>query len=250
MSMELPDLTGKVAVITGASRGLGAGLAKDFLARGMRLGLCARGAMPLEDGPDVLTSSFDISDGAAVAAFAAAVLARFGHIDLWINNAAILGPVVKARDLDPAALYASLDVNLLGVLYGSQAFVRHLESREGEGVLLNISSGAAYSGVAGWAAYCIGKAAVDRLSETLQLEEEHNGLHCWSVAPGMIDTEMQAEIRSADKGVFPKVEQFREYKEQGLFNSIGFVSEHLLAMAFDEASRPDMVSTRIPAEKS
>ncbi|MCP4094351.1 MAG: SDR family oxidoreductase [Planctomycetes bacterium] len=247
--MELPDLTGKVAVITGASRGLGAGLAKDFLARGMKVALSARSPQPFEDGEHVLTRQFDVSDPKAMAEFSSAAVAQFGQIDLWINNAGIIHPVVKARDLDGPALYQSLDVNVLGVLYGSQNFVRHVESRSGEGVLLNISSGAAYSGMSGWAAYCMGKASVDRLTETFQLEEAEHGVRCYSVAPGIIDTDMQAQIRDCKEEVFPNVAQFHEYKAQDLYNTVRHVAKHLLQMAFAPSARPDTVSARIPAEK-
>ncbi len=249
MGMELPDLNGKVAVITGASRGLGAGLADDFLARGMKVALCARGPLQLEGSADVLTARLDVRDAAAMQDFADRAIEKFGRLDLWINNAGILDPVVKARDLGGKELHKSLDVNLCGVLYGSQAFVRHVESRPGEGVLLNISSGAAYGGFPGWAAYCMGKSAVDRLAETFQLEEEGIGLRCFSVAPGIIDTDMQAQIRGADKEVFPNVDKFKEYKDKDLYNTVSHVSKHLLAMAFVEDERPATVCTRIPAEK-
>jgi len=239
--MELPDLTGKVAVITGASRGLGAGLAKDFLARGMRVALCARSPLPFEDGPDVFTSRFDVSDGAAMEDFGKQAIAKFGRLDLWINNAATLDPVVKARDLDGVTLSKSLDVNVLGVLFGSQVFVKHVESRPGEGVLLNISSGAAYGGYAGWAAYCMGKAAVDRLSETFQLEEAQHELVCYAVAPGIIDTDMQKQIRASSIEVFPTVAAFHEYKSKNLFNTIPHVAKHLLQMAFVQEG-PEVVN--------
>ena len=248
--MELPDLAGKVAVITGASRGLGAGLAKNFLARGMRVALCARSPLPLQDGPDVLSCRVDVSNAAAMQDFGKLAVAKFGRLDLWINNAATLDPVVKVRDLDGAALYKSLDVNLLGVLFGSQFFVKHVESRPGEGVLLNISSGAAYAGYAGWAAYCVGKAAVDRLSETLQLEEAKHGLRCYAVAPGIVDTDMQKQIRATSVEVFPTVAAFHEYKAKNLFNTIPHVAKHFLQMAFVKEGRSDTVSARIPAEKS
>lgn len=248
--MELPDLNGKVAVITGASRGLGAGLAKDFLARGMKVALNARSPLPFEEGENVLTRQFDVSDAQAMEEFCAATVAKFGQIDLWINNAGILDPVVKARDLDGPSLYRSLDVNVLGVLFGSQSFLRHVESRPGEGVLLNISSGAAYGGYAGWAAYCMGKASVERLSETLQLEEGKNGLCCFAVAPGIIDTDMQAQIRGCAEEVFPNVAQFHNYKEKDLYNTVEHIAKHLLQMAFVPTARPDTVSARVPSEKS
>jgi len=248
--MSLPDLTGKVAVITGASRGLGEGMAKNYLARGMKVALCARGEIPFAENDDTLTANFDITDEAAVHQFAADAAAKFGPIDLWINNAGMLEPVVKARDLSADLLRHHLDVNLFGVLYGSQAFLQHVAARSGEGVLVNISSGAAWGGYAGWAAYCMGKAAVDRLTETLALEEAAHGLHAYAVAPGIIDTAMQATIRSSSPEVFPMVDKFHEYKKEDLFNSPDFVADHLLALSFNPEAKPEQTVVRLPAEKA
>jgi NAD(P)-dependent dehydrogenase (short-subunit alcohol dehydrogenase family) len=251
--MALPDLTGKVAVITGASRGIGAGLAQDFAGRGMRLGLCSRSAPVLPEGPAVLARQLDVGDGPAVHAFAEAVAARFGRIDLWINNAGVLDPVVPVRELSAEALEAHLRVNLTGVLHGTQAFLRHLGARgaaAGEpGVLLNISSGAAWHGYAGWGAYCAGKAALDRLTETVQLEEAERGLRAHAVAPGVVDTAMQERIRGCDREVFPMLDKFLEMKAEDSFNTPGFVAEQLLGISFDPARRPQETVVRLPAEK-
>jgi len=248
--MALPDLTGRVAVITGASRGLGAAMAQDFRARGMKLALCARGELPMGSGAEVLTARLDIADQEAVDAFAASAITKFGRLDLWINNAGVLEPVVAVRDLSAAALRHHLDINLFGALYGSQAMMRHVASREGGGVLLNISSGAAWGGYAGWAAYCMGKAALDRLTETIQLEEAANGLRAHAVAPGIIDTDMQKTIRASAEEVFPMVAKFHEYKENNLFNSPAFVAERLLELAFAEAPEEREVVIRLAMEKA
>ena len=254
--MTLPDVRGKVAVITGASRGLGAGLAADFHARGMRLALCARSVPTLPESSEaqcgesaeVLCAQVDVADRAQVDAFAAQAAQRFGRIDLWINNAGVLEPIVPARALGREELQRHLDVNLYGVLWGSQAYVRQCEA-QGGGVLVNISSGAAWGGYAGWAAYCMGKAAVDRLTETLALEErERCGLRAWAVAPGIIDTDMQALIRNADPAVFPEVERFVGYKQADDFNTCPFVAEQLLRIAFDAAAEPQQVTVRLPKE--
>jgi len=246
--MTLPDLTGKVAVVTGASRGLGAGLAEDFRARGLRLALCARSAPALPESDDVLSMRVDVADREQIGAFAAAASARFGRIDLWINNAGVLEPIVPARALERDALQRHLDINLYGVLWGSQAYVRQCEA-QGGGTLINISSGAAWGGYAGWAAYCMGKAAVDRLTETLALEEtDRCGLRAFAVAPGIIDTDMQATIRAADKEVFPEVDRFVGYKQADDFNTVLFVAEHLLRIAFDAQAEPEQVTVRLPKE--
>jgi NAD(P)-dependent dehydrogenase (short-subunit alcohol dehydrogenase family) len=247
--MVLPDLRGKTVVITGASRGIGAGMAKDFHARGLRLALCSRSAPALPDGPDVFARTLDVADEAAVHGFARDAFARFGRLDLWINNAGVLEPIVPVRALTAEALGRHLDVNLFGVLFGCQAYLRHATDRQGGGVLINISSGAAWQGYAGWAAYCAGKAAVDRLSETLQLEEGARGVRVHAVAPGIVDTAMQALIRSQDAAVFPEVERFRHLKREEAFNSVAFVAGRLLAIAFDPEARPAEVVVRLPSEK-
>lgn len=249
--MALPDLTGKVAVITGASRGIGAGLAKEFRARGMKLALCARGECALaDDGAEVLTRRFDVGDAAAMEGFALAVAERFGRVDLWINNAGVLEPIGPVRRLEEEVVRRHFDVNVFGVLHGCRAFLRHFVDPQGEGVLINVSSGAAWKGYAGWAAYCMGKAAVDRLTESLQLEEEARGLRAYAVAPGIVDTAMQELIRAQSADDFPDVERFRQLKRDEVFNTPEFVAHGLLAIAFDESQRPEQVAVRLPTEKS
>ncbi|MCA9623518.1 MAG: SDR family oxidoreductase, partial [Myxococcales bacterium] len=186
------DVRGKVVVITGASRGLGRGMADAMRERGVRLGLCARGQVT-ERSHDVFARSVDVTDGEAVMAFAGEVVDALGPIDLWINNAGVLEPIAFVRDVSSEDFQQHLAINVLGVLHGAQAYLAQLSRRPPghKGVILNISSGAALKGYAGWSAYCAGKAALDRLSECLQAEEGAGGLRVHSVAPGVIDTDMQ-----------------------------------------------------------
>lgn len=248
--MTLPDLRGKVAVVTGASRGIGAGLAKEFRARGMRLALCARGkpALP-DDGGEVLARRFDVADAAAMESFAEAAGARHGRVDLWINNAGVLEPIVPVRDLEAEALRRHFETNVMGVLHGSRVFLRRFVVPQGGGVLINVSSSAAWKGYAGWAAYCMGKAAVDRLTETLALEEAARGLRAYAVAPGIVDTAMQELIRAQRPEVFPEVERFRGFQRDGAFNSVPFVAARMLELAFDPAARPAEAVVRLPAQR-
>jgi benzil reductase ((S)-benzoin forming) len=236
----VPDVA--VAVITGASKGLGAGLAEAFAAAGLQLGLCARSHPALPDGPDVVARQVDVTDPGAVERFAAEVAGRFGPIDLWVNNAGVLGPIGPVRDADPAAVAANLQVNVLGVVHGTQSFLRH---RSSDAVLVNISSGAATSAYEGWGAYCASKAAVERLTEVVALEEPD--IRAYAVAPGVIDTDMQAEIRATPAERFPQVERFRARKERGAFNSPAWVARQLLELV-SGGTRPEGVSWRIPDE--
>lgn len=239
-------------MITGASRGLGAGLAARFAERGVRLGLCARRepALPRSARPDeAITGSVDVTDAEAVERFAATVAERLGPIDLWINNAGVLQPIGPLRDAEPAEIEAHVRTNVLGALYGSRAYARHLRAHPGhEGVLVNVTSGAATSAYAGWSAYCASKAAVDQLTRVVAIEEADAGLRAHAIAPGVVDTDMQAAIRATSPGAFPAVDRFRRRAETGAFNGPAWVADHLLAAAFDPAATPADVVWRVPDE--
>ncbi|HEX3981506.1 MAG TPA: SDR family NAD(P)-dependent oxidoreductase [Acidimicrobiales bacterium] len=217
-----------VAVVTGASRGLGAGMAAAWATRGIRVALCARTRPDAPERADSLTASVDVTDAVSVDGFAGDVVERFGPIDLWVNNAGILDPVGPLADADPGALSRNVDVNVLGVLNGSSAFARHVRARAGRGVLVNISSGGASRPYAGWAAYCGSKAAVEMITEVVAVEEREHGLRAHALAPGLVDTDMQALIRATPIERFPDVERFHEVHRRGSFNSAAWVAAFIL----------------------
>jgi benzil reductase ((S)-benzoin forming) len=239
----------RVAVITGASRGLGAGLAEHFAAAGLDLGLCARQVPdpPAHSTSASLCAAVDVTDHRALEAFGTAVLDRFGHIDLWVNNAGIVEPIGPLAEADAAEVARNVAVNVVGVMHGSSLFARHVRSRPGEGVLINISSGAASSPYSGWGPYCASKAAVDQMTRVIALEEAPYGLRAFAVAPGVVDTDMQARVRAATEEDFPEVQRFVELKESGAYNSPSWVGRQLLSIAFGP-ERPEDVVLRIPAE--
>jgi NAD(P)-dependent dehydrogenase (short-subunit alcohol dehydrogenase family) len=252
---------GRVAVITGASRGLGAGLAAHFAVQGLRLGLCARTEpAPVETRTperarargrgakaprDDVRAALDVTDRAALDRFAGDVVARFGRIDLWVNNAGLLGPIGPLAELHPDEVARTVEVDVTGVLHGSAAFASHVRARPGPGVLVNISSGAATKPYVGWAAYCAAKAAVEQLTRVVALEEAPHGLSAFAVSPGLVDTDMQAAVRAADDTSFPEVERFRRAAAEHRFNSPAWVGSHILALAFGD-ERPESVSVRVP----
>jgi NAD(P)-dependent dehydrogenase (short-subunit alcohol dehydrogenase family) len=254
-------VAGKVAVVTGASRGLGAGLAAHFAASGMHLGLCARHRPTLvartrptaHDGRVVsaetpVCAAVDVADHQAVAEFADAVIARFGRIDLWVNNAGVLGPIGPLAEADPGELARVIDVNVVGVLNGTAVFADHVRRRTGTGVLVNLSSGAATKPYVGWAAYCASKAAVDHLTRVVALEEAGNGLDAYSVYPGLVDTDMQAAIRASSESDFPDGSRFRRAAEENRFNAPAWVAEHLLALAFGPRDEGRDVTVLVPSQ--
>ena len=241
-----------VAVITGASRGLGAGMAVALAAEGVRLGLCARTCPEAPDGTESVTGSVDVADADAVERFGSQVVTAFGRIDLWVNNAGLLDPIGPLADADPAAVRASIEVNVLGVVHGSATFARHVRGRPGPGVLVNLSSGAATRPYEGWAAYGGSKAAVEMITEVVAREERSHGLSAYALSPGLVDTAMQSLIRSTPVAAFPAVERFREVHRRGAFNSPAWVTryvlEELVGAEGGGGSGPLPVRRRVPDE--
>jgi NAD(P)-dependent dehydrogenase (short-subunit alcohol dehydrogenase family) len=173
-----------VAVVTGAGRGIGAGLAVHLAGSGFRLGLCARHAPAVPPGWEAVAAAVDVADATALDGLADAVVARFGRIDVWVNSAGVLGPVGALADVAPGDLERHVATNVLGTMHGSATFARHVRSRPGDGALVNLSSGAARRPYRGWAAYCASKAAVEMLTEVVGLEERSSGLRAYAVSPG------------------------------------------------------------------
>lgn len=248
-------------VITGASRGLGAGMARFYLDRGHKLGLCSRSVPPPAlaaiDNPNLYyQSNVNVSDPEAIEDFTNQVLQRFGpNIDLWINNAGILGPIQPIRKYQPQDFEANLQINLMGVFHGTQAYIRHLYQRDNKNstsaTLVNISSGAAVKGYAGWSAYCASKAGVDRLTECVLLEEQSqlSFFRAYSIAPGIVDTDMQAQIRSTSKENFPMLDKFLDVKEKNAFNTPPYVASKIEELALLEGAQSLPVVQRLPSEK-
>lgn len=244
----LPEdrLRGRVAVVTGASRGLGAGLVARFAEAGLAVGACARTIPALAPGSPGVARSVDVGDAAAVDRFATEVVAALGPIDLWVNDAGVLEPMGPLRDSDPAAFDQALRVNVGGVANGTRTFAREARRWEpARRVLANISSGAATTPYAGWAAYCATKAAVEQLTEVVALEEP--GLVAHAVSPGVVDTDMQAQIRAHDASTFPAIERFRRLHEEGTWNTPAWVADHLLGLLAGTLE-PGQVRYRVPDE--
>jgi NAD(P)-dependent dehydrogenase (short-subunit alcohol dehydrogenase family) len=251
--MTMESVAGKVAFISGASRGIGAGLAERYAGLGMKLVLCSRSAPILPESEDVISRAADVRVEAAIERLVRDAEDRFGAIDLWVNNAGVLEPVKPIRDVSTEAFREHLEINLMGVFIGVRAFIAHrrrvAEAAGRDGILINVSSGAAWNAYQGWGAYCAGKAAVERLTEVVAEEERDTGLRVYSIAPGVVDTPMQDLVRASNVEDFPEVERFREMKREGGLNSVGFVADEFLAIAFDPDRRPDEVALRLESEK-
>jgi NAD(P)-dependent dehydrogenase (short-subunit alcohol dehydrogenase family) len=246
--MTMGGLDGKVAFVSGASRGVGAALAERFAEAGIRLLLCSRSEPALASSDRVIARSLDVRDADGLDKLVEEAEGRFGAIDLWINNAGVLDPIRPVRDVSVEDFREHVDINLTGVFIGSRAYIRHLRRLGRGGVLINVSSGAAWKPYSGWGAYCAGKAGVERLTEVIAEEEAGIGLRAHSVAPGVVDTAMQSLIRASAEEDFPEVERFRDLKRDDGFNSARYVADEFLAIAFDPDRKPESVAVRLEDE--
>ena len=168
-------LDGSVALITGGSRGLGREIAAAYARRGARLILTARGAPALENtgamlrrDTDVLTLAGDVADPIHAERLVRAGLARFGQIDVLINNASVLGPTPMPRldALPPEALEGIVRANVAAPLSLIQLVLPQMRVRH-RGVIINVTSDAAVEAYRGWGGYGISKAALEHLSRIL-----------------------------------------------------------------------------------
>ncbi|MEP6570395.1 MAG: SDR family NAD(P)-dependent oxidoreductase [Acidobacteriota bacterium] len=191
MNSSLQD---KIVMITGASSGIGRGLALEFARRGAKLGLVARRADVLEEvireieaiGSKALALPADVQDAASMSAAAEKLRTEFGPIDIMIANAGI-GPTRHAAEIDAAEIAGVINVNVIGASNSAAAVIPAMVDRR-SGQLVIISSLAAYRGLPKSAAYCGSKAAVSAFFESLRLDLMPKGIDVTIIHPGFIKT--------------------------------------------------------------
>jgi NAD(P)-dependent dehydrogenase (short-subunit alcohol dehydrogenase family) len=217
------------AVLTGHSRGLGAAIAAELAAHGIPTLALARHSGVATEG--LAQVELDLSDTAALAAWLAGEqLATFvagaGTV-LLINNAGMLQPVgpIATQAPDQVARAIALNVAAPLMLAAAVAALPAADRR-----VLHVSSGAGRSGYPGWAVYCAGKAALDNHARAAALDEAP-GLRICSLAPGVIDTDMQAQIRASDLASFPLRERFEALKREGRLDTPADCARKLVRFA-------------------
>ena len=195
------DLSGKTAVITGASRGIGAAAARAFAAAGANVVLLARSRSAIGDlageiGEQALAVPCDVSRYWEVEAAVNAAVETFGGLDIYIGNAGVIDPIGHLSGLDPEAYGQTIDINLKGVFHGMRAASVPMLA-QGSGTIITVSSGAAHGPVEGWAAYCSSKAGAYMLTRVADKELREKGLRVMGLSPGTVATEMQREIKAS-----------------------------------------------------
>lgn len=198
------SLKDKAAIVTGASRGIGAAAARELAACGAKVLLLARSADAVETIAEELRSAgseaaalpCDVTDYGQVEAAVAHCQAGFGAVDILINNAGLIEPIARLADSDPDAWVAAADVNYKGVYHGMRAVLPHMVA-QGSGVIVNISSGAATGTLEGWSHYNSSKAAALSLTRTGHAEYGEQGVRIVGFSPGTVMTGMQVAIKAS-----------------------------------------------------
>jgi 3-oxoacyl-[acyl-carrier protein] reductase len=195
------DIKGKVAIVTGAAKGIGRAIASDLAGFGasvviadMDLGNAQKAAREIEsEGGKAIAIKTDVSDSKSVDQMVRRTIEKFGKIDILVNNAGIMSRCtvmdMKGEDLD-----RTLEINLKGVFLCSQAVAKHMMERK-SGKIVNVGSSLSSRGSAcnlsgGGADYCASKAAVQAFTRSLAMELSHCCINVNAVAPGVTNTPM------------------------------------------------------------
>ena len=227
------------AILTGHTRGLGAAIAEQLLARDIPvLGLARSGNAALAARyPALLTEiALDLSDPATLlAALAGETVKDFvasAQSLLLINNAGMLQPVGRVEMQDAAAIARTVSLNVAAPLMLTSGIAAQMKGRPCR--VLHISSGAGRHAYPGWSIYCATKAALDQHASVIALDQSP-GLKICSVAPGVVDTDMQTEVRAIPPEQFPMRERFIKMKNEGALTPPSVAAKKLLDYLLSDA---------------
>jgi NAD(P)-dependent dehydrogenase (short-subunit alcohol dehydrogenase family) len=184
-------LSGKTAMVTGGSRGIGLAIARALAGSGANVVITGMKQKPLDDavaklGPNAMAQNADVRDYSSVERAVSAAAARFGGLDILVNNAGV-GVFTPVSAMSVEQWHEVIDTNLTGVFYCCRAALPHLKKR-GAGWIINISSLAGKNAFPEAAAYCASKSGLNAFSEALMQEVRHDGIRVAYVMPGSVNT--------------------------------------------------------------
>ena len=198
------ELQNKVAIITGASKGIGAATARRMSEFGVKTVLIARSQDAIseiakeinQNGGEAIAVACDVADYNQVNSATAQAIMKFGKIDIVVNNAGLIDPIGHITDIAPEDWGKVIDVNIKGIFNMLHATLPGMEARS-EGTIINISSGAATSALEGWSHYCSSKAAALMLTKSVHTEYADKGIRVVGLSPGTVATDMQVNIKAS-----------------------------------------------------
>ena len=197
-------LKNKVALVTGASKGIGRATAKELAARGAKVIGIARNKIELEklsaeafhENLNIIAMPCDVTRFDALTGVVQRILKTHKNLDILVNNAGAIDPISHLAESDPSLWIKAADVNYKAVYFGIRAVLPHM-LEVGAGTIVNVSSGAASSPREGWSHYCSSKAAALMLTRMTHLEYASLGIRAVGLSPGTVATDMQVAIRAS-----------------------------------------------------
>jgi benzil reductase ((S)-benzoin forming) len=211
----------KVLIITGGNKGIGHGICEAYKNHGYRIISISRSALLSENPDHINYIQFDLGQTKQLTALIETIFKGLNKRDIskitLVNNAATTGPIRRFEENSSADIEKVISLNLVAPLMLASRFIQFTNGWKSRRHIINISSGAAVRPLAGMSTYCVSKAAIDMLTRSIALEQEKNNkdFKIISVYPGLVDTDMQQEIRMSDRNHFPEVKAFREFKRNG-----------------------------------
>jgi 3-oxoacyl-[acyl-carrier protein] reductase len=205
LESPMESLSGKIAIVTGGTRGIGRAIAERLLREGAWVAICGRGQESVDRAVAQMSQlgrlyghAADISDAGEVRRFFQAVDSEFGGLDILVNNAGA-GVFRKVGEMTQEEWHRNIDLNLNGPFYCSHEALPRFAKRGG-GFIVNISSLAGKNAFSGGAAYNASKAGLNLFTEALMLDHRHDKIRVSSIMPGSVDTEFGADsgLRSGD----------------------------------------------------
>ncbi len=205
--MNENDISGRVALVTGASSGLGARFARVLAAAGARIALAARRTERLEalaqelreDGAEAITLELDVASVPAIHAAAAEIERQLGPIGILVNNAGI-SRQARAEDVTEADYDAVMETNLKGAFFMAQAAARQMIAHKIEGRIVNIASVAGLRPLGQLSTYSMSKAAMVQMTKAMAREWGRHGINTNAICPGYIATDISSDFLDTDGG--------------------------------------------------
>jgi benzil reductase ((S)-benzoin forming) len=211
----------QISIITGSNRGIGQAIQNQLLESGIPVISINRNAIEQQHPLHLINIPFDLSNIPGLPGLVQKInlyLQKHPFDNLWlINNAAMLGSIQKMSGADVESMAETVETNLISPMNLTSLLLASPLLSNKKIRIINISSGAAFQPIEGLGAYCISKAGLEMFSRMLALEEgKERDLKSITIGPGVVDTRMQKIIRSSDQKDFPRVDQFRAFKEKGI----------------------------------
>lgn len=230
----------KVLIITGGSKGIGAGIISAYLANNYSVISIARTQNTEQAFKAVHQIEFDLNQidkikNLLTETFKLIDVAKLKAITL-INNAGKLGEITTIEHRSVKDIDETIRLNTTVPLILISCFLALTKKLTCRKKIINISSGAAKNPYFGWVSYCASKAAIDMMTRSVAVEQEtiEYGAEIISIYPGVVDTDMQKQIRKSDKTDFIDLDKFIDYKNSGLLSSIDYVGREVYEIDHDE----------------